>query len=263
MYTEISQKTGLIQEEVLQETFKQWKYSYLTHFVRLTFLKKYHVSQKSRSIYIDQGHTREHSSKRPALKTDCANLSCISGQLLTLQEILKISNKYFWFFKSFFFACGGPYQSENIPYFENKALLSTPEVGLLSKDHSWLQFPVFSTERIPKFYSMWISATNSPDGCVYVWEKLFTVNRNLLHTKYGVEEKTKVTPVSSPVRSCPRCCDACILPCAEQTTSRPLNRKPALRCRLLTHSDTLIKRTQILLLFNTEVSQRSPERIHP
>lgn len=47
---------------------------------------------------------------------------------------------------------------------------------------------------------MWLSATNSPDGCVYVWEKLFTVNRNLLHTKYGVEEKTKVTPVSSPVR---------------------------------------------------------------
>lgn len=106
MYTEISQKTGLIQEEVLQETFKQWKYSYLTHFVRLTFKKKYHVSQKSRSIYIDQGHTREHSSKRPALKTDCANLSCISGQLLTLQEILKISNKYFWFFKSFFLRVG-------------------------------------------------------------------------------------------------------------------------------------------------------------
>lgn len=140
---------------------------------------------------------REHSSKRPALKTDCANLSCISGKLITLQEILKISNKYFWFFKSFFcccffcFLCGGPYQSENIPYFENKALLSTPEVGLLSKDHSWLQFPVFSTERIPKFHSMWLSATNSPDGCVYVWEKLFTVNRNLLHTKYGVEEVTR------------------------------------------------------------------------
>lgn len=150
---------------------------------------------------------REHSSKRPALKTDCANLSCISGKLFHwyMKEILKISNKYFWFFKSFFvvvffcFWCGGPYQSENIPYFENKALLSTPEVGLLSKDHSWLQFPVFSTERIPKFHSMWLSATNSP-GCVYVWEKLFTVNRNLLHTKYGVEEKTKVTPVSSPVR---------------------------------------------------------------
>lgn len=64
--------------------------------------------------------------------------------------------------------------------------------------------------------------------------------------------------LSSAIFSCLRCCDACILPCAEQTTSRPLNRKPALRCRLLTHSDTLIKRT----LFNTEVSQRSPERIH-